>query len=136
MSEWRNGRRARLRGVWRNLYGFKSRLRQIFYCFFNPNVSGLERNWQACRLQLTLQSSRLRQIFYCFFNLNVSGLERNWQACRLQLTLQSSRLRQIFYCLIIKLFRDLNEIHKPKSLQFMFKFLPVNNYIFLKNVIE
>ena len=51
---------------------------------YNQIVSGLERNWQACRLQLTLQSSRLRQIFYCFFNLNVSGLERNWQACRLQ----------------------------------------------------
>ena len=34
MSEWRNGRRARLRGVWSNLYGFKSHLRHFFcVCF-------------------------------------------------------------------------------------------------------
>ena len=29
MSMWRNGRRARLRGVWRNLWGFKSPHRQL-----------------------------------------------------------------------------------------------------------
>ena len=34
MSEWRNGRRARLRGVWSNLYGFKSHLRHFFCVYF------------------------------------------------------------------------------------------------------
>ncbi len=34
MSEWRNGRRARLRGVWSNLYGFKSHLRHFFCACF------------------------------------------------------------------------------------------------------
>ena len=70
MSVWRNGRRARLRGVWRNLWGFKSPHR-------HQKDQGYP--WSFC------YQGELELYFVCWTKYRVQPINRHTFAVRLEL---------------------------------------------------